>query len=79
MTLQEIKGQLINLEQRLAELVMEEQDKAEADPEFQSHFRRDDGTFICPPEDAAPELDCARSYIQDAIGSIIDWEATQNG
>ena len=59
-------------EQYLAEMVVDEQDKAEASGYFTRGMftGTDHSTPICVPEDAAPDLDAARTHIQEAIEDI---------
>lgn len=58
----DIVKRLQAIEQELGELIMDEQRDAEADGHFSSGH-----PGICVPEDAAPELDSARTHVQDAI------------
>ena len=61
--------QLQDIEQTLAENIVDAQDAAEEDGVFSpGMFTGDnDDVPICVPEDAAPELDAARTHVQDAI------------
>jgi hypothetical protein len=58
------------LEVNLADLIMDAQDKAESTGLFTRGMTNDDGSGICVPEDAAPDLDSARTHIQEAIEDI---------
>jgi hypothetical protein len=74
MNIAAIVKQLQKIEQTLAEAVVDAQDAAEEAGNFSpGMFTGDnDDIPVCVPEDAAPELDCARSLIQDAIGQLED-------
>ena len=64
--------QLQDVEQTLAEMVVDAQDKAEEAGVFSPGFFTGDNDDIpvCVPEDAAPELDSARTLIQEAIEAL---------
>ena len=66
---------LRNIEQYLADCVMDEQSKCEAQNEefFKENTMLTPEQNIVPPEDACPELDSARTHIQDAIAEIMEW------
>lgn len=66
---QGIKQRLERIESELAELVVDAQDHAEDDGVFSPGFFTGDSDDIplCVPEDACPELDLARTLIQDLI------------
>ena len=68
MTTTEIIAKLWEIEQHIAEALMDEQSKAEDAGNFSSGFGG-----ICVPEDAAPELDNARTHIQEAIEELDSW------
>lgn len=67
MTLDEMKAFLMRLEDELIMKVMDAQDRAESVPGFESPFKDGEGNPICVPEDAAPNLDAARTHIQQAF------------
>lgn len=61
------------LEQEIAEALMDEQSKQEDQGNFSRGFDR-----MCVPEDASPELDNARTHIQDAIAELVAWDKQEN-
>ncbi len=67
-----IKQQLMLIEQALAESIIDAQDKAEDEGFYSAGFFTGDNDDIpvCVPEDAAPELDSARTHVQEAIDDI---------
>jgi len=69
MTITEIIAKLWDLEQEIAEELMEEQSKQEDAGNTSRGFGD-----ICVPEDAAPELDNARTHIQEAIEELEAWD-----
>lgn len=60
-----VVAHLQHLDLRLAEMIGDEQTKAEAAGDYSSGAGR-----ICYPEDAAPEMDTARGLIQDAVSIL---------
>ncbi len=69
--LQGINCKLSDIDSTLAELMMDSQSVAESSSGFVSHFKDDEtGDPICVPEDANPDIDAARTYVQEAIDSI---------
>lgn len=67
-----IKDRLVAIEQELAEDIIDEMEKCENAGHFTAGFENSDGDPMIVPEDAAPELDLARSLIQEAIDSLED-------
>jgi hypothetical protein len=62
---QQIIDDLNGIEQELGEKIMQRQDHYESLGQYSSGFGQ-----ICVPEDAAPGLDTARGFIQDAIREL---------
>jgi hypothetical protein len=69
MTTTEIIAKLWEIEQHIAEALMDEQSKQEDKGNYSSGFGE-----LCVPEDAAPELDNARAKVQEAIMELAAWE-----
>ena len=70
MTNKGLLNRLLYVELAIAEKIMDSQDKAESSGLFTSGMSNDDGEGICTPEDAAPDLDSARTHIQAAIADV---------
>jgi hypothetical protein len=73
-TLSRLLGELQVIEESLASEIMDDQTKAEADVSkgigHYDDYGRDEGDArygIVYPENASPDLDCARTQIQEAI------------
>jgi len=75
MSLEELEAELWKIETTLGGLVMDEQDKCEKQNEefFKANVVLTPEQNIALPEDACPELDNARTLIQDAIAEIVVW------
>jgi len=73
MTTTEIIAKLWEIEQHIAEALMDEQSKQEDEGNYSRGFDR-----MCVPEDASPELDNARTHIQDAIAELAAWDKQEN-
>jgi len=69
MTTTEIIAKLWEIEQNIAEALMDEQSKQEDEGNYSRGFN----VNICVPEDASPELDSARGFIQEAISELESW------
>lgn len=63
-------------EQDLAEMVVDAQDAAEEEGIFSAGFFTGDNDDIpiCVPEDADPQLDNARTGVQDALDELRMWQ-----
>ncbi len=64
-----IIAKMWEIEQHVAEALMDVQTKEEDAHNYSIGFGE-----ICVPEDASPELDNARTHIQDAIAELAAWE-----
>jgi hypothetical protein len=66
--LNDIIAKLWIIEEQINEQCTDVQDQEEEKGNFSSGFGD-----ICVPEDASPELDHARTLVQEAIGEIQEW------
>jgi len=69
MSIADIIKQLHEIDQSVAEHLMDEQAKQEDAGNYSPGFGE-----LCVPEDAAPELDNARAKVQEAIMELAAWE-----
>jgi len=61
---------ITDIDCELSSIVSDHQTEAEASPGFDSHDKNDDGTPICLPEDARPELDGVRVHLDEAVTEL---------
>lgn len=69
MSIETVIAELWKLEEEVNCLCMDVQSEEEDKGNFTSGLGE-----ICAPEDAAPELDHARTLIQEAIEQLEDWQ-----
>ena len=77
MKIKEIIDTLAEIDAAIASHITDEQDYCEArciKQGLRGDDKRDDGTPIVYPENAAPELDSARSHIQNAVDDLFEWQ-----